>query len=85
MNAMAFLLLASGNPEVDEIQIPFGTVDFQPHQSSFTQVFKSMDQDMDLTIDSLNFRVGSLGSIRISDPAKPSPSAGEPKTVAMLE
>jgi hypothetical protein len=44
-----------------------------------------MDQDMDLTIRSLNFRVGSLGSIRLSDSAKLGPSASEPKTVAMLE
>jgi hypothetical protein len=44
-----------------------------------------MDQDMDLTIGSLNFRVGSLGSIRLSDPAKPSPLASESKTVAILE
>jgi hypothetical protein len=85
MNSTAFSLLANSSPEVDEIQIPFGTIDFQPHQSSFTQVFESMDQDMDLTIGSLNFRVGSLGSIRLSDPAKPGPSASEPKTVAMSE
>jgi hypothetical protein len=44
-----------------------------------------MDQDMDLTIGSINFRVGSLGSIRLSDPAKPGPSASELKTVAMSE
>jgi hypothetical protein len=44
-----------------------------------------MDQDMDLTIGSLNFRVGSLGSIRLSDPVKPGPSASEPETVAMSE
>jgi hypothetical protein len=44
-----------------------------------------MDQDMDLTIGSLSFRVGSLGSIRLSDPAKPGPSASEPETVAMPE
>jgi hypothetical protein len=85
MNLTAFLLLANSNPEVNEIQIPFGTIDFQPRQSSFTQVFESMDQDMDLTIKSLNFRVGSLGSIRLSDPAKPGPSASEPKTAAMSE
>jgi hypothetical protein len=85
MNSTAFLLLANSNTEVNEIQIPFGTVDFQPHQSSFTQVFESMDQDMDLMIGSLNFRVGSLGSIRLSDPVKPGPSASEPKTVAMSE
>jgi hypothetical protein len=44
-----------------------------------------MDQDMDLTIGSLNFRVGSLGSIRLSDPVKPGPSGSESKTVAMSE
>jgi hypothetical protein len=85
MNSMAFSLLANSNPEVDEIQIPFETVDFQPHQSSFTRVFESMDQDMDLMIGSLNFRVGSLGSIRLSDPAKPGPSASESKTIVMSE
>jgi hypothetical protein len=81
MNLTAFLLSANNNLEVDEIQIPFRTVNFQPHQSSFTEVFESMDQDMDLMIGSLNFRVGSIGS----DPAKPGPSASEPKTVAILE
>jgi hypothetical protein len=85
MNSTTFLLLANSNPQVDEIQIPFGTVNFQPHQSSFTQVFESMDQDMDLTIRSLNFHVGSLGSIRLSDPMKSDPLAREPKTVAMSE
>jgi hypothetical protein len=44
-----------------------------------------MDQDMDLTIGSLNFRVGSVGSIRLSDPAKPDPSAREAKTITMSE
>jgi hypothetical protein len=85
MNSTAFSLSANSNPQVDEIQIPFRTVDFQPHQSSFVQVFKSMDQDMDLTIGSLNFCVGSLGSIRFSDPTKTDPSASEPETVAMSE
>jgi hypothetical protein len=85
MNSTAFSLSANNNPQVDKIQIPFGTVDFQPHQSSFTQVFESIDQDMDLTIESLNFRVGSLGSIRRSDSMKADPSASEPETVAMSE
>jgi hypothetical protein len=44
-----------------------------------------MDQDMDLMIGSLNFRVGALGSIRLSDPMKTDPSASEPETVAMSE
>jgi hypothetical protein len=85
MNSTAFSPLANKNPKVDEIQIPFGTIDFQPHQSNFTQVFESMDEDMDLTIGSLNFRVRSLGSIRLSDPTKPGLSASESKIVAMTE
>jgi hypothetical protein len=85
MNSTTFSLLANSSPKVDEIQIPFGTVDFQPHQSSFTQVFENMDQDMDLTIGSLNFHVGSLGSIRLSDPVKPGPSASKSKTETMSE
>jgi hypothetical protein len=85
MNSTAFLPLANSNPEVDEIQIPLGTIDFQPHQSNFTQVFEGMDEDMDLTIESLNFRVGSLGSICLSDPVKPGSSANESKTIVMSE
>jgi hypothetical protein len=85
MNSTAFSLLVNNNSEVDEIQITFGTVDFQPHQSNFTPIFESMDQDMDLTIGSLNFRVGSLGSIRLSDPAKPDPLASKSKIVTVSE
>jgi hypothetical protein len=44
-----------------------------------------MDQDMDLTIGSLNFHVGSLGSIRLSDPMRTDLSASEHETVAMSE
>jgi hypothetical protein len=83
MNSTAFSFLANSNPQVDEYQIPFGTIDFQLHQSSFVQVFESMGQDMDLTIGSLNFRIGSLGSIRFSDPTKQDPSASKPETVSM--
>jgi hypothetical protein len=85
MNSMAFSPWDNSNPEVDEIRVPFRTVDFQTHQSNFTQIFESMDEDMDLTIGSLNFHVGSLGSIRLSDPVKPGLSASESKTIAMSE
>jgi hypothetical protein len=85
INSTAFLLSANNNSQVDEIQIPFRTINFQPHQSSFTQVFESMDQDMDLTVGSLNFRVGSLGSICLLDPMTADPSASEPETAAMSE
>jgi hypothetical protein len=37
---------------------------------------------MDLTFGSLNFRVGSMGSICLSDPTKSGPSVG--KTVTMV-
>jgi hypothetical protein len=50
MNSTAFSLSANSNPQVDEIQITFGTIDFQPHQSSLAQVFENMDEDMNLAI-----------------------------------
>jgi hypothetical protein len=40
---------------------------------------------MDLTIGSLNFCVGSLGSIRLSDPVSSDLSASEAKTTAISE
>jgi hypothetical protein len=77
MNSMAFSLLANNSPKVDENQISFGIVDFQPHPSNFNPIFESMDPDMDLMIGCLDFCVGSLGSIRLS--------ASEAKTIAMSE
>jgi hypothetical protein len=85
MNLMAFSLLANNSPEVDGNQISFRTVNFQPHPQNFTPIFESLDQDMDLTVGSLNFRVGSLGLIRLSDPANPDLWASEAKTIAMSE
>jgi hypothetical protein len=85
MNSTALSLLANSNSEVDKNQISFGTVDFQPHLPNFTPIFESMDLDMDFTIGSLNFRVGSLGSIRLSDPVSSGPSASEVKTIAISE
>jgi hypothetical protein len=85
MNLMTFLLLANSNPEVDGNQISFRTIDFQPHPLNLTRVFASLDQEMDLTIGSMNFRVRSLGLIRLSDPAKLDPSASETKTITMSE
>jgi F0F1-type ATP synthase epsilon subunit len=41
------------------------------------------NQEMDLTIGSLNFCVRSSGSTRLSDPAKPDPSASETKTISL--
>jgi hypothetical protein len=82
---MAFSLPANINSKVDGNQISFGTVDFQSHPPTLTPVFASLDQEMNLTIGSLNFRVGSLGSIRLSDSAKSDPSAGKTVTMVMSE
>jgi hypothetical protein len=82
---MPFLLPANSNSKVDGNKISFGTINFQPHPPTLTPVFASLDQEMDLTIGSLNFRVGFLGSIRLSDPMKSEPSAGKTATMAMLD
>jgi hypothetical protein len=70
MNSTAFSLPSNINSKVDGNKISFGTVDFQPHPQTLTSVFASLDQEMDLTIGSLNFCVGSLGSICLSDLTK---------------
>jgi hypothetical protein len=43
------------------------------------------NQEMELTIGSLRILIGPSGLTRLSDPAKPDPSASEPETVAMME
>jgi hypothetical protein len=43
------------------------------------------NQEMELTIGSLNILIGPSGSSRLSDPTKQDPSASEPETVAMME
>jgi hypothetical protein len=43
------------------------------------------NQEMDLTIESLNFRVGSSGLIRLLDLAKPDPLASKTKTITTSE
>jgi hypothetical protein len=78
------LLLANSKSKVNGNQISFRTVDFQLHPPTLSPVFASLDQ-MDLTIGSLNFHIGSLGSIRLSDSTKLDPSTSKTMTIAMLE
>jgi hypothetical protein len=85
MNSTAFSLSANSNSKVDGNQISFGTINFQPHPSAHTLIFASLDQGMDLTIGSLSFHVGSIGSIRLSDPTKSDPSADKTTTMAVSE
>jgi hypothetical protein len=85
MNSTAFSLLSNNNSKVDGNQISLGAIDFQLHPPTLTPIFASLDQEMDLMIGSLNFCVGSLGSIRLSDSTKPDPSASKTVTIAMSE
>jgi hypothetical protein len=82
---MAFSLLANNNSKVDGNQISFETVDFQPHPPTRTPVFASLDQEMDLSIGSLNFHVGSSCSICLSDSTKSVLSAGKTVTITVSE
>jgi hypothetical protein len=85
MNLMPFSLFSESNSKIDGNQITLGVVDFQLHPPTLAPVFVSLDQEMDLTIGSLNFRVGSLGSVCLSDPIKSGPSAGKTAIVATPE
>jgi hypothetical protein len=85
MNSTAFLLSANSNPKVNGNRVTSEAVDFQPHPPTLTTVFGSLDQEMDLTIGSLNFHVGSLGTTRLSDPTKSGPSVEKNASAAMLE
>jgi hypothetical protein len=85
MDSTAFSLLANSNLKVNRNQISFGTVDFQLHPPTLTPISANLDQEMDLTIGSLNFRIRSLSSIRLSDSTKSNPSASKTMTIAMSE
>jgi hypothetical protein len=85
MNLMAFSLTANSNPKIDENQVTSKAVDFQPHPPTLTPVFASLDQEMDLTIESLNFCIRSLGTTRLLDLTKSGPSAEKTTSAAMSE
>jgi hypothetical protein len=72
-----FSLSSKSNSKIDKNQITFGTVDFQTHPPTLDPVFASLDQEMDLTVGSLNFRVRSLGSLRLSGSIYSDPSANK--------
>jgi hypothetical protein len=82
---MAFSLLSNSNSKINGNQITFGAVYFQPHPTTLDPIFASLDQEMDLTIGSLNFHVGSLGSVCLSDPINTGPSVGKTASAARSE
>jgi hypothetical protein len=84
MNSTAFSPSSKSNSKIDSNQVNFGTVDFQPHRPTLAPVFANLDQEMDQMIGSFNLRVGSLGSIRLSDLISLGPSAGKTTDAATL-
>jgi hypothetical protein len=85
MNSTAFSLSANCNSKVDGNQVTSEAIDFQPHPPTLTPVFVNLDQEMDLTIGSLNFRIGSLETTHLSDPTKSGSSAEKTASAAMSE
>jgi hypothetical protein len=85
MNSTALSLASNSNSKIDGNQITFGAIDFQPHPPTLTPVFASLDKEMNLMIGSLNFRVGSLGTIRLSDSINLGLSAGKTASAARAE
>jgi hypothetical protein len=82
MNSMAFSLSSKSNSKIDGNLVTFWTVDFQPHLPTLALIFARLNQDMDLTAGSFNFRIGSLGSLRLSGPIPSGPSAGKTTSMA---
>jgi hypothetical protein len=82
MNSTTFLLSSNSNSKVNGNQITVGAIDFQHHTPTLTPVFASLHQEMNLTIGSLNFCVGPLGSICLADPIKSGPSTAETASAA---
>jgi hypothetical protein len=85
MNSTAFSLSSKSNSKIDENQIAFGAKDFQPHPPTLAPIFANLDREVDLTIRSFNFHVGSLGSVRLSDPINSVPMAGKAMAAATSE
>jgi hypothetical protein len=85
MNSTAFLPPSKSSLKINGNQTTFGAVDFQPHPPTVAPVFANLDQEMDLTIGSFHFRVGSLGSICLLDPINSGPSAGKTAIVTTSE
>jgi hypothetical protein len=71
--------------KIDGNQIIFGAIDFQPHPPTIAPVFANMDQEMDLTIGSFTFHIGSLGTVRLSDPVNLGLSVGKTAITVTLE
>jgi hypothetical protein len=82
MNSTAFSLSSENNSKINRNRITFGAIDIQLHPPTLAPVFANLDQEIDLTIGSFNFCVGSLGHVRLSEPVNSGPSTGKTTVVA---
>jgi hypothetical protein len=80
MNSTASSPSTKSNSKIDGNQIAFEVVDFQPHPPTLASIFASLDQEMDLTIGSFNFCIGSLGSVCLSHTMNSGSWAGKTAT-----
>jgi hypothetical protein len=81
----AFSPSSKSNSKIDRNKVTFGTIDFQPYPPTLVPAFENLDQEMDLTIGSFNFRAWSLSSLHLSDPNPSGPSAGKTAVAATSE
>jgi hypothetical protein len=82
---MAYSPSSRSNSEIERSQISFGTIIFQPHPPLLILVFANFNRELNLTFESLNFCVGSQGSLRLYDPIYSGPSADKTAAVATSE
>jgi hypothetical protein len=85
MNSTAFLLSSKSNSKINRNQIASRAIDFQPHPPTLAPIFANLDQEVDLTIGSFNFHVGSLGSVHLLDPINSGLSTGKAAVAATSE
>jgi hypothetical protein len=57
MNSTAFLPSSKSNSKIDGNQIAFEAEHFQEQPPTLALIFASLDEEMDLTIRSFNFRL----------------------------
>jgi hypothetical protein len=85
MNSTAFSPSSKSNSKIGGNQIAFEAEHFQEQPPTLAPIFASLDQEIDLRIISFNFRIGSLGSVRLSGLVNSGPSARKTAIAAISE
>jgi hypothetical protein len=85
MDSIAFSPSSWSNLTIYGSQSSFGTISFRSHPPTLILVFANLNREIDLTFRSLNFCIGSLGSLRLSDMIYLGPSASKTTATTTLE